>query len=156
TLTNNGPNNAAAVSLTDMVPTGTTFVSATAVSGMNPDGFTYTQSAGLVTGTPTGGIVMAGNLDKFTLVVTVTATTGTITNTATAHSSTADPNAANNSSTVTTTVSTSADLAVTKTGPGIAMSGTTIAYMIVITNNGPSDAKTVTLSDLLPSTETFV
>src|SRR5207244_12664541 len=50
TLTNNGPSNAQSVSLTDAVPTATTFVSATQTSNMNPDVFSYSQVFGTVTG----------------------------------------------------------------------------------------------------------
>jgi uncharacterized repeat protein (TIGR01451 family) len=47
-------------------------------------------------------------------------------------------------------------LAVTKGGPGLAPAGSTITYVITVTNNGPSDAQAVSLTDMFPSTETFV
>src|SRR5207249_934264 len=65
-------------------------------------------------------------------------------------------NAANNSSTALTTISTSADLAVSKTGPSTGVAGNNLTYTLTVSNNGPSDAQGVTLSDLLPSSETFV
>jgi len=54
-----------------MLPSGTTFVSATPVSAQNPDGFVYTFSAGTLSRTPTDGVMAAGNTDQFILVVRV-------------------------------------------------------------------------------------
>ena len=48
---------------------------------------------------------------------------GTLTDTANATSNTPDPNGTNNTATFNTTVSTSADLAVTKTGPANVTAG---------------------------------
>jgi uncharacterized repeat protein (TIGR01451 family) len=53
-------------------------------------------------------------------------------------------------------VSALADLAITKSGPGTANPGTNVSYTIVVTNNGPSDALSVSFSDLLPAGTTFV
>jgi uncharacterized repeat protein (TIGR01451 family) len=93
TLTNAGPSDAQSVSLTDSVPRGTSFVSATPMAGSNPDGFSYTQAGGTVTGTPTGGVVAAGHQDKFILVVHVLssdANGSSISNTATVTTTTTD------------------------------------------------------------------
>ncbi len=49
-----------------------------------------------------------------------------------------------------------ADLGVTMTGPDTATAGTDITYTLTLTNNGPSDAHNVTLSDTLPAGETLV
>ena len=54
------------------------------------------------------------------------------------------------------TVATSADLAVTKTGPATAIAGTNVTYTLSVTNNEPSDAQAVSLMDTLPAGETFV
>jgi len=52
------------------VPVGTTFVSATPVQRPEPPTtVSYVQSGGTVTGTPTGGVVVAGHNDQFVLVV---------------------------------------------------------------------------------------
>ena len=71
-------------------------------------------------------------------------------------STTADPNAANNSSSVTTGVTASADLAITKTGPATVVAGSSVAYSLTVTNNGPSDAANLTVTDTLPAGVTFV
>jgi uncharacterized repeat protein (TIGR01451 family) len=159
-LTNSGPSDAQNVSLTDAVPAGTTFVSATAVVGHNPDGFTYTESAGTVTGTPTGGVVAGGNVDELALVVHVpsNAVSGsTISNTASVSTTTTDPFLGLfGTTTVTSTVVTSASLAVVKSGPATATQGDQVTYTLTVTDNGPSDARDVVLTDALPAGLIFV
>jgi predicted outer membrane repeat protein len=49
-----------------------------------------------------------------------------------------------------------ADLAVTKTGPSSVSPGGNITYSITATNNGPSDAQTVALTDMVPTGTKFV
>jgi uncharacterized repeat protein (TIGR01451 family) len=106
TLTNAGPDAAAAVILSDNLPAGTTFVSAIQNSG---PAFTLTTPAVGGTGNVTATIATFsdGATAAFTLVVNVNpATAGgtTITNTATIASTTTEPNAANNTDTETTAV----------------------------------------------------
>ncbi len=158
-FTNNGPSDAQTVTVTDAVPANTTFVSATVTTGSG-----WSTSAPAVGGT--GNVVFskatvaAGETAVFTVVVKVNATTAngaTITNTATAASATTDPTPGNNSATATTTVQTSADLAITKTdSPDPVVAGNNITYTINFTNNGPSDAQTVTVTDAVPANTTFV
>jgi uncharacterized repeat protein (TIGR01451 family) len=85
TVTNNGPDAAANVVVTDTLPSGVTFVSA------SPG---CVHAAGVVTCNL--GNIPAGGSVTITIVVTVTAP-GTISNTATVTSDTLDPNTANNS-----------------------------------------------------------
>jgi len=47
------------------------------------------------------------------------------------------------------------DLSVTKTGKAVALAGTRMNYTIVVTNNGPSDATGVVVTDILPAGATF-
>jgi uncharacterized repeat protein (TIGR01451 family) len=104
-VTNAGPDAAANVSLTDVLPPGTTFVSMTA-----PGGWTTTTPAVGGTGavTATNASLASGASAAFTLVANVTSGTpvGTaISNTATVASATTDLNPDNNASTATMTVS---------------------------------------------------
>ncbi len=157
TLTNNGPLGAQGVVLTDSLPAGSAFVSITPAAG-NPDSFTFGQSAGSVTETATAAIA-SGNTDTFTVVVSAPSNLSAgaaFSDSASASSTTADPNTANNSATVTGSVATSADLAVTAGGPSMVTAGTSATYTITLTNNGPSDAQGVVLTDSLPAGSAFV
>jgi uncharacterized repeat protein (TIGR01451 family) len=92
----------------------------------------------------------------FTLVVKVSPSQpsgSTITNTATVGSSTTDLNGANNSGGATTTVSTAADLVLTKNcDAGAPLPGQSYGCTVTVTNNGPSDAQSLTMSDLSNNT----
>src|SRR5258708_1112422 len=79
------------------------------------------------------------------------------TNTATVSGATFDPNSENDSSsTAPSTPSNNADAGVTKTGPSAAAAGGDVVYTIHVVSNGPSIAQTVSLTDTLPGTMTFV
>src|SRR5262249_40830159 len=80
----------------------------------------------------------------------------TVTNTVTVSSPTSDPNTQNNSDTETTTVNAQADLSVVKTTSGEIAPGENLTYTLTVANAGPSDAQSVTLSDLIPANTTFV
>jgi uncharacterized repeat protein (TIGR01451 family) len=128
------------------------------VGGSNPDGFAISQSGGTVA--TSTNMVVAGHADVFTVVVhalSSDANGSTITNTAAVTTTTTDDSAANDeTSTVTSKVVAVADLAVTKMGPGVVTAGTRATYTIVLTNNGPSDAQNVVLSDSLPAGATVL
>jgi uncharacterized repeat protein (TIGR01451 family) len=156
TLTNGGPSNAASVSLTDTVPANTTFVSETQTTG--PTFSCVTPAVG-GTGTITCSLASFATGASATFSITVhisPGATGTVSNTANVSATTTDPNPGNNSSTVSTTVTRSADISVLKTAPAAAAAGTNITYNITVTNNGPSDATSVTMADTLPPNTTFV
>ncbi|GIG02956.1 lamin tail domain-containing protein [Catellatospora citrea] len=154
-VTNNGPDEAQTVTLTDTLPAGTTFVSAT-----SPGGWAVVTpavgSGGTVTATrPTLAVGDA----TFTIVVNVgTGATGSIANTATVGSATADGNSANNSATATTAVQQpSADLSITKIdAPDPVTAGSTLTYTIAVRNGGPSAAQSVVMRDAIPAGTTFV
>ena len=151
TVTNNGPSSAQNVTVNDTLPTGTTFGSATPSQG---------SCAGTTTVSCALGSIANGASATITLVVHVgpSVADGTvISNTASVSSTTADPTPANNSATSTTTVTTSADLGVTKAdSPDPVTAGTDLTYTIGITNAGPSDAPGVTLTDPIPAGTSFV
>ena len=148
---NNGPSNAANVTVTDTLPAGVTFVSVNASNG----GWTC-NNTGNVSVTCTRANWNAGASTTFTIIVDAPGQGGTITNTATISSTTPDPDTSNNTDTADTIVDASADLAITKTGPAAVTAGGTITYTLDATNNGPSDAANVTVTDTLPVGVTFV
>jgi len=157
TVTNNGPNPASGVVLTDTLPAGSTFVSMTQSSG--GDAFTSGQSGGTVTQTASAAIA-SGSSDVFTLVVSAAPdlTPGSdFSDGASVSSSTADPNSGNNSSTASgMIVGLPADLVVSATGPASAVEGANVTYTVTVTNNGPNDATAVRLTDALGSNLQFV
>jgi uncharacterized repeat protein (TIGR01451 family) len=156
TVTNNGPSDASTVNWSDTLPAGTTFVSLSAVGGWTPS-TPAVGSGGVVSASTT---TLAPGSAVFTLVVKVTANVAngtTLSNTATVSTTTTDPTPGNNSATATTTVQTQADLSITKTdSPDPVVAGQNITYTINFTNNGPSDAQTVTITDAIPANTTFV
>ena len=150
-VANNGPSNAATVTFTDVLPPQTTFVALTQSGG---PAFTCTTGSTI---TCTIATLPATTATTFTIEALVSASaSGAIDNTATVTSATPDPDSANNTSTVTTPLGNTADLAVTKTAPAAATEGSNITYTVTATNNGPSDAMNVVLTDVLPVDTTFV
>ena len=156
TAGNAGPSSAASVTLDDTLPPGTTFVSLAPAAGWS------------CTTPPVGGTgaihcsnpAVATGSSIFTLIVKVDASVpaGTVlTNTAVAASTTADPNPGNESATATTTVAGLAnveiDMDVDNPAPGV---GTNVTFTIDATNNGPSAATNIKVTDKLPRGLTFV
>ena len=159
TLTNSGSSDAQNVVLSDAVPSGTTFVSLAQNSGA---AFTLNTPSVGGTGTATAsiGTLAAGASASFTLVVNVNASVlagATISNTAAAVTTTVDVNAANNSDLEVSQVLAETDLAIVKSDfPDPATPGGNITYTITVTNSGSSDAQDVVLTDVVPTSTTFV
>src|ERR1051325_5799102 len=155
TVTNNGPSNAANVVMIEGNPPNTTFVSETQNSGptftCNTNGTTFVTTCSIASLAPGGTAV-------FTFVIHLPSGGGTtfMSNTAGVSTSTTDPNSGNNSSFVPTTVSSQADVSVTKSAPAAASAGSNVTYTITVLNAGPSDAANATMSDTLPAGTTFV
>jgi uncharacterized repeat protein (TIGR01451 family) len=147
-LTNNGPDAATNVEVTDALPTGVTYVSSSATQGTYSSGTGIWSVPGLANGAS----------DTLTISASVDTATGgsTIVNTATlTDSDQADSNSGNDSDTASLTVQ-SVDLAVVKTVDDAAPSeGGTIDYTVVVTNNGPDAATTVEVTDVLPTGVTY-
>jgi uncharacterized repeat protein (TIGR01451 family) len=152
TLTNNGPDAAANVVVTDALQAELLFQSIT-----EPAGFDCTTPAVGTNGTITcTAVSMAANTTAvFTLVVKLAQNAaGPIDNTASATSDTADGNSGNDAASATQVIvgGASADLGITKTTASAqAPAGSTITYTITVTNNGPDAATNVVVSDDLPA-----
>ena len=148
-LTNNGPNAATAIQVTDVLPAGVTYVSSSATSGS------------YVSGTGIWSVATLANGGSATLTITATVNAGTngqtIVNTAAVTASDqADSNPANDSDTADITVQ-SVDLAVTKSvNNPTPNEGGSITYTVGLTNNGPNTATTVKVTDMLPAGVTYV
>jgi uncharacterized repeat protein (TIGR01451 family) len=150
----NGPGMAATnVTLNDALPPETTFVALTQNNG--PPASCGTPAVG-TNGTVTcTWLTLAPDTSaQFTLTIN-TASAPTASNTATVGSDNFDTNPSNNSASTATAIIQSADVAVTKSGPTNVTGGSDITYMLAATNNGPSHAVSVSLTDTLPPNTTF-
>jgi uncharacterized repeat protein (TIGR01451 family) len=142
--------------VTDTLPAGVTFVSASSTQG------TCTNASGTVT-CHVGSLAVGANA-TITITVITPGRPGSITNSATVTADQPDPNTANNTASVTTSVTKSvamADLSIVKYGfdddgdynsPTV---GDPFYYVLVVHNAGPNDATNVTVTDPLPAGVTF-
>lgn len=152
TVTNNGPDAATDVVVTDTLPASVTYQSATPSSGScSQSGRTVTCNLGTLSDT---------QLETITIEVTSPSTDATISNAANVTSDTEDPVGANNNATENTTVGIAApeeiDLSVVKNdSPDPVRIGNMLTYTIEVTNAGPDAATGVTLIDSLPASVTF-
>jgi uncharacterized repeat protein (TIGR01451 family) len=152
TITNNGPDAAANAKMTQTLPAGVTFQSMTAPGGWSCT--TPAIGAGGTINCTYESLPNAGSA-TFTLVVNVTATSGSISETVTASSDNYDNVIGNNSATAVTTID-SADLSIAKTtGATSVAPGGTVTYTITIHNAGPSTATSVVMTDTLPASLLF-
>ncbi len=141
TITNNGPNSAPSVTVTDTLPSGVTFVSATPSVG---------SCSGSATVTCNLGTLANGGAATVTIIITPTAV-GTLVNTASVSSGVPDPNPANNSATLSTTVTTGS-VTVSPSSLTFApqLAGTTSApQAVTVTNNsgGPVTINSISVSN---------
>src|SRR5207248_1868624 len=147
TVTNNGPSDATGVSLSDAIPTGTSFVSATGGDALAAGvvGWNLISITNETDTTDTHALSLHDALPIY------------ISNTASTTSGVFDPDTSDNTATELTTVNTSANLALTKSdSPDPVLAGNNITYTLTVTNNGPSDATGVSLSDAIPAGTSFV
>lgn len=153
--TNNGPQDAAFVQVTDLLPSGYTFSSFTATSG------TYNSNTGLWI------LDILESSESETLQITaIVNPAGNYNNIAeVTNSDTPDPDSTPNNgiiteddydSAATTPIAQSSDLSLTKTVNNLnPLVGSLATFEIVVTNNGPQDNFGVQVTDLLPSGFTF-
>jgi uncharacterized repeat protein (TIGR01451 family) len=140
---NNGPDPAADLVITDTLPAGLTFVSATG------DGWVCTNVSPTIT--CSRAQLALGATSTVTLVVT-TAAGGTIANTAGVSASTNDPTAANDVASATVSVTSRIDLAVSKVASALTfVPGKPLAFTIVVRNTGPDDVAGALVRDVVPA-----
>ena len=160
TATNNGPLDGLNAVLAEPIPANTTFQSIV-ITGAGAAGWSCST---LGTITCTNPDVPAGASGAATFTVAVNVNPGTasgtqIADTVSIASGTNDPNLANNSATVLTIVAAanSADLMITNSAsPNPVLAGANITYTVVVTNNGPASASSVTFTEAIPANTTFV
>ena len=157
TITNNGPAAATGASFTEATPANTTFESVLAPAGWNcttpavggTGTINCTDSASLASGT-SANIVVVVNVPAATAAGLITATSSVA-------AATSDPNPSNNTTTTQVYAQDKCDIAVTNIGtPSPVVAGNNITYTQVVTNNGPSNCSTATVTEPTPANTTFV
>ncbi|MEN0013574.1 MAG: isopeptide-forming domain-containing fimbrial protein, partial [Solirubrobacteraceae bacterium] len=146
-VTNDGPSVATNVVLTDDLPAGTTYVSSSITGG----GSCAVSGPQLVC---TAGTLASGQTATATITSRVERANAEspVNNTGRATSDQFDPDTSNNVATAATTVGPSTDLKITKSvDKATANIGDTLTYTLVATNDGPSTATGVTITDALPA-----
>ena len=148
-VTNSGPTAATGVQITDALPAGLTFVSATPSVG------TYSNATGIWTLGALSNTAGQNNA-SLQIVATVIGTTA-ITNTASLTGvNQFDTNTANNQDSETVTPN-ALDLAVAKTvDDSTPDKNQNVTFTVTVTNNGPVAATGVQITDQLPAGVTFV
>lgn len=171
TVTNDGPSNGTAVSLSDNIPDGIQVISVAGTVGTTAiasGSITIPASASDTTAANADNVVIAigslvpnvsststpttGSSATITLIGRVLPSTrGSITNSATATSSDTLINTTDDTATATTTITATSGLTITKVdSPDPVVAGSTLTYTIDVTNGGPSDATSVVLTDNIP------
>lgn len=141
---NTGPSDAENVTVTDTLPSGVVFVSASGV------GWSCSQAGGAVTCLRAS--LAAGTSPDITILVDVTADAApSITNNAAVSSTTPEADITNNAASLTTLVSPVADLSLSKSvdDPSPIL-GNTVVFRLTVTNDGPSGATGIRVMDVLP------
>ncbi len=147
TVTNLGPSSANTVVLTDTLPAGASFVTATTSQG------NYSQLNGVVTcnlGT------VASNGVATATITTTPLVTGPNTNNASVSSAAIDSVATNNTASLITQVSPGADIGISHVAsPSSAPVLSNVTFTITVTNRGPSTATSVVVTDSPPASFAF-
>ncbi|MEA2413381.1 MAG: hypothetical protein QOI58_38 [Thermoanaerobaculia bacterium] len=142
--------------------TGALAAANTFVSDPTPPGLTpVSVSGGGCSAFPCAlGTINPGGSVAITAIYNVSAgsPSASVTNTASVSTSSPESNLANNSSTVITPVSNTAvaDLSILKAGPAQAAFNDIVNFSVIVTNNGPSTATNVVISDPTPSNLVFI
>src|SRR5262249_724354 len=146
TLSNTGPDPATNVRVTDLLPAGLTFVSATPTHGTSRP----------VRGPPSARTITLGAPQTLQIRAKVVSSTAQTNTASISHSDQFDPVTNNDTASVTESPE-HADLALAKSvsdaTPNV---GDTIAFTVTLANLGPDAAENVQVTDLLPAGLTFV
>jgi uncharacterized repeat protein (TIGR01451 family) len=150
TVDNLGPSDASGIVVTDTLPTGMSFVSASQAT-CSAAGQTVTcDPFDLSFGDSPVSIVLMVDVAPWVEVGDV------LTNTATGFGVEYDPEEANNSAVETTLVTTVADIAITKQASAESVAaGAVLSYTLSYKNNGLSDAVEVMITDTIPANVEF-
>lgn len=150
TARNNGPQTGAGVTVTETLPEGLTDVT---VSGAS----CVTQASAITCSLPDLAVG-----ESTILTVTGTASPSldpgaALTNSAAVAGARTDPDPRNNTAVASGTISTLADVSITKSfAPGAPVAGENVTYTLTARNDGPSDARDVVLTDPLDPQTTYV
>ncbi|MCP3981608.1 MAG: DUF11 domain-containing protein, partial [bacterium] len=156
TVANGGPAEATSVALTDLLPAGVTLIDDGGLTSPIPSQGVYNTGSGVWTiGAISDGanatLVLRATVDAGTSGDTITNTTSGLT------ADQLDTVPGNNVGTVDVTVNNDADLAVAKiVDDATPDEGQTVQYTVTPSNNGPAQATSVTLTDLLPAGVTLI
>lgn len=154
-ISNTSTANADNATIKDLVPAGIGNVSwTTSVAGT-------AQVTNAATGTGNNveisANIPAGAANSITINISGTVSpsaSGQLVNTATV--TPAEPGTQPASSTLTTTLKAMPAISIAKTGPSEVAAGQTVTYILTVTNNGPSDASNLSITDAVPGTLTNV
>jgi uncharacterized repeat protein (TIGR01451 family) len=146
-VTNNGPSTAQSVDIKDTLPAGVSLTSAS----VQRSGGGASACAGQGTICQVGDMAL-GEVVTITVsgIVDSAVVTGTVlTNLATVFADSLIGESSRVSDTHTTRVQAVANLRVAKQGPATILAGDKVTYQVAVRNDGPSDARSVVLSDTL-------
>jgi uncharacterized repeat protein (TIGR01451 family) len=162
TVTNNGPNAATGAVLYQQTPPNTTFVSMTPPAGWTCGTAPAVGGTGTVLCSASAAMNSNTTTGNFTFVVTVNAATAagtSIVNSADVTSQTTDPTSSNNATTTSVLVEIigDADLSLSMAAsPTPVFISSNLTYTIQIQDLGLSDTADGTLTDVIPTSTTFV